>query len=70
MTDETANGAATAAPAETEAQQEPQVRLNILAQFIRDLSFENIVAQKGIAGGLPFEFSAEARRVEVTLAAQ
>ena len=50
MTDETANGAATAAPAETEAQQEPQVRLNILAQFIRDLSFENIVAQKGIAG--------------------
>lgn len=50
MTDETANGAVTAAPAETEAQREPQVRLNILAQFIRDLSFENIVAQKGIAG--------------------
>lgn len=51
MTDETNNGA----PAGTEASgsqtaQAQAVRLNILAQFIRDLSFENIVAQKGVGG--------------------
>ena len=46
MTDETANGAASPAA----AQPEPQVRMNILAQFVRDLSFENIVAQKGLGG--------------------
>lgn len=28
-----------------------QVRLQILAQYIRDLSFENVVAQKGFEGG-------------------
>ncbi|MBV0891242.1 protein-export chaperone SecB [Paracoccus sp. Z118] len=50
MTDENANGgnAATTPPQPTQA---PQVRLNILAQYIRDLSFENAVAQKGVAGG-------------------
>lgn len=43
MADETAaeNGAATA----------PQVRMQVLAQYIRDMSFENIVAQKGLTGG-------------------
>ncbi|MEZ5723808.1 MAG: protein-export chaperone SecB [Paracoccaceae bacterium] len=41
MTDETQN----AAP-ETQAPQQP--RMQILAQFIRDLSFENVVAQKGL----------------------
>ena len=46
MTDETANGAPNAAA----PQSEPQVRMNILAQFVRDLSFENIVAQKGLGG--------------------
>lgn len=36
---------------ETPAGQEaPQVKMNILAQFVRDLSFENILAQKGIQG--------------------
>lgn len=35
------NGAATVAP---------QVKMQILGQFIRDMSFENIVAQKGIGG--------------------
>ena len=49
MTDQTSDGAATTEPTATEAEA-PQVRLNILAQFIRDLSFENIVAQKGVAG--------------------
>lgn len=38
---ENGNGAAQAAP---------QVRMNILAQFIRDLSFENILAQKRASG--------------------
>ena len=28
----------------------PQVKMQILGQFIRDMSFENIVAQKGISG--------------------
>lgn len=38
MTDET-NGAAAA---------QPQMKMNILAQFVRDMSFENAVAQKGL----------------------
>ena len=33
-----------------EAQQQPQVQMNILAQFIRDMSFENVMAQKGTGG--------------------
>ena len=48
MSDETTNGAAGGAAGAQPAQ--PAVRLNILAQFTRDLSFENIVAQKGIGG--------------------
>jgi len=40
MADESANGAVA-----------PQVRMQVLAQFIRDMSFENLVAQKGLAGG-------------------
>lgn len=38
---ENENGAATEAP---------QVKMNVLTQFVRDLSFENILAQKGIGG--------------------
>jgi preprotein translocase subunit SecB len=46
MADETPNGAA--APAD---QQQPVMpTLKILAQFIRDMSFENIAAQKGLQG--------------------
>jgi preprotein translocase subunit SecB len=42
MADETpSNGAAAAAA--------PQVRMNVLAQFVRDMSFENMVAQKGLS---------------------
>jgi preprotein translocase subunit SecB len=36
--------------AETEngaAQQAPQLKMNVLTQFVRDMSFENILAQKG-----------------------
>lgn len=32
------------------AEQAPQVKMQVLGQFIRDLSFENIVAQKGTTG--------------------
>ncbi len=32
------------------APQQPQVKMQILGQFIRDMSFENIVAQKGVQG--------------------
>ena len=28
----------------------PQVKMQVLAQFVRDLSFENMVAQKGLSG--------------------
>ncbi|MBM3614014.1 MAG: protein-export chaperone SecB [Alphaproteobacteria bacterium] len=28
----------------------PQVRMSVLAQFVRDMSFENVVAQKSISG--------------------
>lgn len=32
------------------AQQVPQFRMNTLSQFIRDLSFENVLAQRGTGG--------------------
>ncbi len=38
---ETQNGA---------VEETPQVKLNVLTQFVRDLSFENILAQKGTGG--------------------
>jgi len=42
------NGADTAA---TDASQQPALpRMSVLAQFVRDLSFENILAQKGATG--------------------
>lgn len=42
------SGAATAtAPAGTTGTEQPKVNMRVLAQFIRDLSFENILAQKG-----------------------
>jgi len=30
--------------------QAPQVKMNVMAQFIRDMSFENILSQKGATG--------------------
>ncbi|MDR7124495.1 protein-export chaperone SecB [Pseudotabrizicola sp. 4114] len=39
------NGAA------AQPQAQPQVKMQVLAQFIRDMSFENAVAQKGLNGG-------------------
>ncbi len=32
------------------AAEQPQIKMNVLAQFVRDLSFENILAQKGASG--------------------
>ena len=40
MAEENTNGAAA-----------PQVKMQVLAQFVRDMSFENMVAQKGLQGG-------------------
>ncbi|MCF2906028.1 protein-export chaperone SecB [Octadecabacter sp. CECT 8868] len=44
------NGAAEAAP---------QIKQRILAQFVRDLSFENIMAQKGVDGEVKPEIKVE-----------
>lgn len=30
---------------------QPQIRMQVLAQFIRDMSFENMVAKKGVSSG-------------------
>lgn len=43
MTDETAGANGAPAPAQ-------QLKMQVLAQYIRDMSFENIVAQKGVGG--------------------
>ena len=43
MTDTPENGAAAPAAA-------PQITSRVLAQYIRDMSFENILAQKGVSG--------------------
>ncbi|WP_439111668.1 protein-export chaperone SecB [Lentibacter sp.] len=36
--------------AENGAVETPQVKMNVVNQFIRDMSFENILAQKGVQG--------------------
>lgn len=40
-----------AGAAPEQAATQPQVRMQVLAQYIRDMSFENAVAQKGINSG-------------------
>ena len=49
MTDDNTNGAGPSADNESAGQQ--GVRLQILTQYLRDLSFENAVAQKGLPSG-------------------
>ncbi|MGB3314156.1 MAG: protein-export chaperone SecB [Albidovulum sp.] len=44
---ENGNGAAPQEPQATGAAEAPQVKMNVLGQFVRDMSFENILAQKG-----------------------
>ena len=34
-----------------EAAAVPQIKMQVLAQYVRDMSFENMVAQKGLTGG-------------------
>lgn len=55
----TENGAAEpqATDAQGTAAQAPQVKLQILGQYIRDLSFENILAQKGAGGDVAPEIT-------------
>ncbi len=40
----------TGAPAPDQAEA-PQIKMQVLAQFVRDMSFENMVARKGITSG-------------------
>jgi preprotein translocase subunit SecB len=44
MADETPAGNGAAATA-------PQIKMQVLAQYVRDLSFENVVVQKGLSAG-------------------
>ncbi len=41
------------------AAQAPQIKQRILAQFVRDLSFENVMAQKGVDGEVKPEIKVE-----------
>lgn len=45
MADDNQPGNGSATPAQ------PQMRMQVLAQYIRDMSFENVVVQKGLSGG-------------------
>ncbi len=45
MAENEAQGEAAAAP-----QQPPQIQMRVLTQFIRDMSFENVMAQRGATG--------------------
>lgn len=42
-----------------EAQAQTPVKMKVLAQYVRDMSFENIVAQKGISGDMAPEISVQ-----------
>ena len=44
---------------EASTQTKPTVKMQILAQYVRDMSFENIVAQKGISGDMAPEISVQ-----------
>ena len=52
MAENGANGA-------TGGQQAPQVKMNIMGQFVRDLSFENVMAQKGGSGEMQPDVSVQ-----------
>jgi preprotein translocase subunit SecB len=43
----------------TDAAQQPQIKQRILAQFVRDMSFENVMAQKGVDGEVKPEIKVE-----------
>jgi preprotein translocase subunit SecB len=46
-------------PETAAADQPPQVKMQVLGQFIRDMSFENILAQKGAKGEVKPELKVE-----------
>ena len=46
----TENSAEGGQPEGVQAPQTPQVQMRVLGQFIRDMSFENVMAQKGVSG--------------------
>ncbi|MBE1286037.1 MAG: protein-export chaperone SecB [Rhodobacteraceae bacterium] len=50
------NGATEGAQPQAQA---PQVQMNVLGQFVRDLSFENVMAQKGGAGNVQPDVSVQ-----------
>ncbi|KUJ78043.1 preprotein translocase subunit SecB [Ruegeria marisrubri] len=41
------------------ASQPPQVQMRVLGQFIRDMSFENVMAQKGVSGEVQPEITVQ-----------
>ncbi len=43
----------------TAAQAAPQVQMRVLGQFIRDMSFENVMAQKGVSGEVQPEINVQ-----------
>ena len=55
-TPDTPNGADTGA---ADAQQQPKITQRVVAQYIRDLSFENALAQKGLTGDLTPEIQVQ-----------
>lgn len=52
------NGAAESGNQE-QPQQAPQIQMRILGQYVRDLSFENVMAQKGAAGEVQPDISVQ-----------
>ena len=42
-----------------QAQQAPQVQMKVLGQYVRDLSFENVMAQKGASGEVQPDISVQ-----------
>ena len=43
----------------TAAQTAPQVQMRVMGQFIRDMSFENVMAQKGVSGDVQPEIQVQ-----------
>ncbi len=43
----------------TAAKAAPQIQMRVLGQFIRDMSFENVMAQKGVSGDVQPEISVQ-----------
>ena len=50
MSDTSTNPNGDAAGSNAQQADAPAIKMNVLAQFIRDMSFENILAQKGVKG--------------------